>query len=161
MCNHEQYNLSFATALPCEEWEQNVRKTEYWIEQMQDIRKIEDFYHIKFKLPEKATEEEYHMIRILSASIDMESSRILPALPMEKVGFRRRFTLENDIFIDRGEYLPVLHLFGYAFKPVAQYIKHGNYYWNKKKAAWETKTEDQEGIPVRVEFQIYTGENDD
>ena len=161
MCNHEQYNLSFATALPCEEWEQNVRKTEYWIEQMQDIRKIEDFYHIKFKLPEKATEEEYQMIRILSASIDMESSRILPALPMEKVGFRRRFTLENDIFIDHGEYLPVLHLFGYAFKPVAQYIKHGNYYWNKKKAAWEAKTEDQEGIPVRVEFQIYTGENDD
>ena len=128
---------------------------------MQDIRKIEDFYHIKFKLPEKATEEEYHMIRILSASIDMESSRILPALPMEKVGFRRRFTLENDIFMDHGEYLPVLHLFGYAFKPVAQYIKHGNYYWNKKKAAWETKTEEQEGIPVRVEFQIYTGENDD
>lgn len=31
MCNHEQYNLSFATALPCEEWEQNVRKTEYWM----------------------------------------------------------------------------------------------------------------------------------
>lgn len=74
---------------------------------------------------------------------------------------RRRFTLENDIFIDCGECLPVLHLFGYAFKPVAQYIQHGNYHWNKKKAAWETKTEDQEGIPVRVEFQIYTGENDD
>ena len=36
-------------------------------------------------------------------------------------------------------------------------MKHGNYYWNKKKAAWETKTEDQEGIPVRVEFQIYDG----
>lgn len=154
MSGHEEYNLTFDTAPPTKDWNENIEKTKFWMEQMRAIVEIEDFYKIKFKLPVKASEEEYEAIEILRESISLESSRILPGFPMKRVGLKRQFYLEKDIYIDNANYLPPLRLFGYLFLPVAQYAMHGDYYWNKKKKEWVTKDNGKEGVPVRVEFEV-------
>ena len=154
MVNHEECNLSFQTALPTNRWKQTVEDTEFWMEQMRMIVKIEEFYGVQFNLPTKASEDDWLAISILNDSIAGKSVRLLPGVPMDNVRFRRRFYLEDDVYIDQGEYLPVLHLFGYAFASIAQYMIKGVYYWDRRKKSWVSKSEEKEGIPIRVEFRV-------
>lgn len=154
MNNYEQYNLSYDTALPSDEWNQNVEKTDFWIEQMKAIVKIEEYFDIRFKLPVKASEDDYLTIAILNDSVEHKSVRILPELPMKSMGLRKQFHLEDDIYIDDGSYLPSLHLFGYDFYPTAQYLLKGDYYWNRKKKSWVAKNRREEGVPIWVAFAL-------
>lgn len=153
MNNHEEYNLSFNTELPTKDWNENLELTDFWFDLMQRISKIEEYYDIKFKLPIKASTDEYLAINVLSDSIDRKSCRTLPALPMDKPGFRKHFTLEEEIYFNNGVELLTLNLFGYMFRPVAQFILPCELFWNKRKRGWETK-EEGGGIPVRVDFEM-------
>ena len=159
MVNHEQYNLSYDTNLHTKEWQENIERTQFWIAQMNNIALIEEYYGIRFKLTEKATEDECVAIDILSDSIKGQKSRCLPSLPMKSPGFRKHMHLDNDIYIDNADYLPSLWLFGYLFIPVSQYVIAGDYYWSKRKKGWLIKNNNIEGVPVRVEFEVCFNED--
>ena len=154
MMGHEAYNLSFEVTNNTAAWQENREKTAFWIEEMQWIAEIEQYYGVKLKLPLKASEEEHLAIDILHSSIHNECSRMLPVLPMRNPGLRRHLKLEDEIYMDHATELPVLHLFGYVFRPIAQFILPGDYTYSKQKRGWETKKENQTGVPVRIEFEV-------
>lgn len=154
MVGHEVYNLSFEVTNNEAAWQENLENTAFWIEEMRWIAEIEQYYGVKFKLPLKALEEEHFAIDILHSSIHNESCRILPVLPMHNPGLRRHLKLEEEIYMDHAAELQTLQLFGYVFRPIAQYILPGDYTYSKQKKGWETRSENQIGVPVRVEFEV-------
>ena len=56
-----------------------------------------------------------------------ESCRYLPGIPMKYPGIRRRFQLTQEVILNDGSNLPELDLFGFVFRPVAQYILPGTF----------------------------------
>lgn len=153
MIGHEEYNLSFNIPVSLESWKENIEKTHYWIDQMQRISKIEKYYGIKFVLPERADDEELFAVEVIGDSIENKSCRTLQPLLMKHPGFKKKFSLKNEIYIGNGVELPMLHMFGYSFRPVAEYILSGDYNWDKKEKGWKA-TNSVDGIPIRVEFEI-------
>ena len=117
-------------------------ETAVWKEQMERIVKIENYYGVKFYLPKKADESVYVTIAILSNAIE--------GLPT-----RRLFTLDEEVWYGDGSDLMSLNLFGYTFKPVAEYIMPGEFVWNRKEHGWESDKKNG-GVSVRVEFMVDT-----
>lgn len=152
MTGHEENNLSFETQLPTVEWKENVARTDYWIDQMQRISKIEQHFRVKFYLPVKASEDDYLAIAVLSDSVEEKSCRILPVIPIKNWGLRKSFKLEEKVYLGNADRLLRLMLFGYTFKPVRQYLLPGKYVWNRKKMGLEA--EGHIGVPVGVDFEI-------
>lgn len=151
MVGHEANNLSFDTALKTEEWNENVALTDYWIEQMERISKIEQFYKVKFYLPVKASDEDYLAINVLSDSIEGKSCRSLLPIAMKNPGLIRTYELEERVPIGNEDRLLSLSLFGFVFKPVRQYILPGRYVWRRGRG-WAEKVSGT--VPVGVDFEI-------
>ena len=159
MVGHEEFNLDYN--IPCSmEWKELKNSTEFWYELMHRIAKIESFYGIKFQLPIKARQNDYISIEIVSDSIDKKSCRHLPVIPMKNPGFRRSFVLDEEVVLNNASELPSLHLFGYTFKPVSQYLLPGEFKWNKKLKGWESDFIN-EGVAVGVDFELSTEEDKD
>lgn len=158
MVDHEEYNLKFDVLFNRSIWEEMLSDTEFWYGYMKRIAKIEAYFGIKFQLPQKATQENYITIDILSDSIDKKSCRHLPAIPMKNPGFRRSFVLEEEVELNNASELPSLHLFGYTFKPVSQYLLPGEFKWNKKLKGWESDFVN-EGVAIGVNFELSTEED--
>ena len=110
-----------------ESWRELCEETHFWLEQMERISLIENHFHIKFQLPEQASETDYLTIDILSDALNRKSVRRLPAVKMPHPGLRKKFTQETDIWYNDGADLPDLQLFGYYFHPTAQYIAAGEF----------------------------------
>ena len=146
-----QFSYRIPAKLP--DWENMIQETEFWYDCMLQIAEIEEAFGIKFALPEKAADIIYHMIQILSDSIKKKSCRYLPGIPMKHPGIRRKFQLTQEVILNDGSNLPELDLFGFIFRPVAQYILPGTFLWNKKNRTWESDSETG-GVPVRVEFVL-------
>lgn len=152
MVENEQYNLNFNTVLPTNEWGENVALTDYWIDQMQRISKIEQYFGIKFYLPTKASEDDYLTIDVLSDAIEGNSCRSLPAIPMKNPGFKKSFELKEKIYLGNANRLLRLKLFGYTFKPIGQYLLPGKYVWKRKIKGWEADGYDC--VPIGVDFEV-------
>ena len=129
-----------------------IAMTDYWIEQMEMIDVIEEYYNIKFYLPKKATEQDYKIIYVLYNAIKKVQTSTFPAIPEKRTPLRRKIQFNEDVFLSNGEIFPHINLFGYYFKPVAIYLIQCTLIWKKKIRAWEVK---EGGIPVRVEFTCY------
>lgn len=158
MVEHEEYNLEFDVLFNRPMWEKMLNDTEFWYDNMKKIAKIEAFFGIKFRLPQTAAKDDYIAIDILSDSIDKKSCRHLPAIPMRNPGFRRSFTLENKVILNNALELPSLHLFGYTFKPISQYLLPGEFKWNKKLKGWISDFTN-DGVAVGVDFELTTEED--
>ncbi|MCD8347743.1 MAG: metallophosphoesterase [Lachnospiraceae bacterium] len=124
-----------------------------WQETMKRIAKIEKYYGVKFSLPKMADSDIYAAINILSDSIDGLSVRRLPVVKMKSRGFLNKFRLKNEVWYGDGTGLMSLTLFGYTFKPSAEYILPGEFSWNRKEHGWESDKENG-GVSVRIEFEI-------
>ena len=152
MVGHETYNLNYKTQLDTDEWRENLKLTDYWIQQMQKISKIEDYYGIKFYLPIKGTDEDYLAIEVLSDSIDGKYCRTLPPMKMRGQLFRKKYYLKEKIDIECTDRLLRLTLFGYSFQPVRQYIIPGEYVWDKRQSGWMNR--EAGGVPICVDFEV-------
>ena len=130
-------------------------ETAVWKEQMERIVKIENYYGVKFYLPKKADESVYVTIEILSDAIEGLPARRLPVVNMKSRGLFKHFTLKEEVWYGDGSDLMSLNLFGYTFKPVAEYIMPGEFYWNRKEHGWESDKKNG-GVSVRVEFMVDT-----
>lgn len=129
--------------------------TAVWKEQMERIAKIENYYGVKFYLPKKADESVYVTIEILSDAIEGLPTRRLPVVNMKSRGLFKHFTLNEEVWYGDGSDLMSLNLFGYTFKPVAEYIMPGEFVWNRKEHGWESDKK-KGGVSVRVEFMVDT-----
>lgn len=129
--------------------EEQIALTDYWIEQMKMIDAIEKHYKIKFHLPKKASEKEYHAIDVLYQAINGMQTSTLQPLPMEKGIFRKTLPIKEEVQLNDGRSFPPLELFGYRFVPIGAYLMKCTLVWKKKLKAWEVSGG---GIPVRVEF---------
>lgn len=150
---NEAYNLHFSVHSNQKSWKELCQETDFWLEQMERIARIENHFHIKFQLPEQADETDYLTIELLSDALSGKSVRHLPAAKMPHPGLRKKFTQETDIWYNDGADLPDLQLFGYYFHPTAQYIAAGEFRWNKQKSAWESDFENG-GIAILVDFEL-------
>ena len=130
-------------------------ETAVWKEQMERIVKIENYYGVKFYLPKKADESVYVTIEILSDAIEGLPARRLPVVNMKSRGLFKHFTLDEEVWYGDGSDLMSLNLFGYTFKPVAEYIMPGEFVWNRKEHGWESDKKNG-GVSVRVEFMVDT-----
>lgn len=130
-------------------------ETAVWKEQMERIAKIENYYGVKFHLPKKADESVYVTIEILSDAIEGLPTRRLPVVNMKSRGLFKHFTLNEEVWYGDGSDLMSLNLFGYTFKPVAEYIMPGEFVWNRKEHGWESDKKNG-GVSVRVEFMVDT-----
>lgn len=130
-------------------------ETAVWKEQMERIAKIENYYGVKFYLPKKADESVYVTIAILSDAIEGLPARRLPVVNMKSRGLFKHFTLDEEVWYGDGSDLMSLNLFGYTFKPVAEYIMPGEFVWNRKEHGWESDKKNG-GVSVRVEFMVDT-----
>lgn len=130
-------------------------ETAVWKEQMERITKIENYYGVKFYLPKKADESVYVTIAILSNAIEGLPTRRLPVVNMKSRGLFKHFTLNEEVWYGDGSDLMSLNLFGYTFKPVAEYIMPGEFVWNRKEHGWESDKKNG-GVSVRVEFMVDT-----
>ena len=130
-------------------------ETAVWKEQMERITKIENYYGVKFYLPKKADESVYVTIAILSDAIERLPTRRLPVVNMKSRGLFKHFTLNEEVWYGDGSDLMSLDLFGYTFKPVAEYIMPGEFVWNRKEHGWESDKKNG-GVSVRVEFMVDT-----
>ena len=130
-------------------------ETAVWKEQMERIVKIENYYGVKFYLPKKADESVYVTIEILSDAIEGLPARRLPVVNMKSRGLFKHFTLKEEVWYGDGSDLMSLNLFGYTFKPVAEYIMPGEFVWNRKEHGWESDKKNG-GVSVRVEFMVDT-----
>lgn len=130
-------------------------ETAVWKEQMERITKIENYYGVKFYLPKKADESVYVTIAILSDAIEGLPTRRLPVVNMKSRGLFKHFTLNEEVWYGDGSDLMSLDLFGYTFKPVAEYIMPGEFVWNRKEHGWESDKKNG-GVSVRVEFMVDT-----
>lgn len=130
-------------------------ETAIWKEQMERIAKIENYYGVKFYLPKKADESVYVTIEILSDAIEGLPARRLPVVNMKSRGFFKHFRLNEEVWYGDGSDLMSLNLFGYTFKPVAEYIMPGEFVWNRKEHGWESDKKNG-GVSVRVEFMVDT-----
>lgn len=130
-------------------------ETAIWKEQMERIAKIENYYGVKFYLPKKADESVYVTIEILSDAIEGLPARRLPVVNMKSRGLFKHFTLNEEVWYGDGSDLMSLNLFGYTFKPVAEYIMPGEFVWNRKEHGWESDKKNG-GVSVRVEFMVDT-----
>lgn len=128
-------------------------ETAVWKEQMERIVKIENYYGVKFYLPKKADESVYVTIEILSDAIEGLPARRLPVVNMKSRGLFKHFTLKEEVWYGDGSDLMSLNLFGYTFKPVAEYIMPGEFVWNRKEHGWESDKKNG-GVSVRVEFMV-------
>lgn len=134
--------------------------TAVWKEQMERIAKIENYYGVKFYLPKKADESVYVTIEILSDAIEGLPTRRLPVVNMKSRGLFKHFTLNEEVWYGDGSDLMSLNLFGYTFKPVAEYIMPGEFVWNRKEHGWESDKK-KGGVSVRVEFMVDTDTSKD
>ena len=78
-----------------ESWRELCEETHFWLEQMERISLIENHFHIKFQLPEQASETDYLTIDILSDALNRKSVRRLPSkcrIPVCAKNLRRRPT---------------------------------------------------------------------
>lgn len=130
-------------------------ETAIWKEQMERITKIENYYGVKFYLPKKADESVYVTIEILSDAIEGLPIRRLPVVNMKSRGLFKHFRLNEEVWYGDGSDLMSLNLFGYTFKPVAEYIMPGEFVWNRKEHGWESDKKNG-GVSVRVEFMVDT-----
>lgn len=130
-------------------------ETAVWKEQMERITKIENYYGVKFYLPKKADESVCVTIAILSDAIEGLPTRRLPVVNMKSRGLFKHFTLNEEVWYGDGSDLMSLNLFGYTFKPVAEYIMPGEFVWNRKEHGWESDKKNG-GVSVRVEFMVDT-----
>ena len=130
-------------------------ETAVWKEQMERIVKIENYYGVKFYLPKKADESVYVTIEILSDAIEGLPARRLHVVNMKSRGLFKHFTLKEEVWYGDGSDLMSLNLFGYTFKPVAEYIMPGEFVWNRKEHGWESDKKNG-GVSVRVEFMVDT-----
>lgn len=130
-------------------------ETAVWKEQMERIAKIENYYGVKFYLPKKADESVYVTIEILSDAIEGLPIRRLPVVNMKSRGLFKHFRLNEEVWYGDGSDLMSLNLFGYTFKPVAEYIMPGEFVWNRKEHGWESDKKNG-GVSVRVEFMVDT-----
>lgn len=130
-------------------------ETAVWKEQMERIVKIENYYGVKFYLPKKADESVYVTIEILSNAIEGLPIRRLPVVNMKSRGLFKHFRLNEEVWYGDGSDLMSLNLFGYTFKPVAEYIMPGEFVWNRKEHGWESDKKNG-GVSVRVEFMVDT-----
>lgn len=130
-------------------------ETAIWKEQMERIAKIENYYGVKFYLPKKADESVYVTIEILSDAIEGLPARRLPVVNMKSRGLFKHFRLNEEVWYGDGSDLMSLNLFGYTFKPVAEYIMPGEFVWNRKEHGWESDKKNG-GVSVRVEFMVDT-----
>ena len=130
-------------------------ETAVWKEQMERITKIENYYGVKFYLPKKADESVCVTIAILSDAIEGLPTRRLPVVNMKSRGLFKHFTLKEEVWYGDGSDLMSLNLFGYTFKPVAEYIMPGEFVWNRKEHGWESDKKNG-GVSVRVEFMVDT-----
>lgn len=55
----------------------------------------------------------------------------------------------------KEDQVDLMDLFGYTFKPVAEYIMPGEFVWNRKEHGWESDKKNG-GVSVRVEFMVDT-----
>lgn len=106
-------------------------------------------------LPKKADESVYVTIEILSDAIEGLPARRLPVVNMKSRGLFKHFTLNEEVWYGDGSDLMSLNLFGYTFKPVAEYIMPGEFVWNRKEHGWESDKKNG-GVSVRVEFMVDT-----
>lgn len=79
----------------------------------------------------------------------------LPVVNMKSRGLFKHFTLDEEVWYGDGSDLMSLNLFGYTFKPVAEYIMPGEFVWNRKEHGWESDKKNG-GVSVRVEFMVDT-----
>ena len=63
--------------------------------------------------------------------------------------------MNEEVWYGDGSDLMSLNLFGYTFKPVAEYIMPGEFVWNRKEHGWESDKKNG-GVSVRVEFMVDT-----
>lgn len=152
MIDHEKYNLKIDIAANSL-WEKMRNDTEFWHGCMKKIAKIEAYHGVKFHLPEKATQDDYLVIDILSDSIDKKCCRKIPAIYMKNPGFHHSFSLEKVVILDNASGLPFLSLFGYTFKPISQYLLPGRFKWNRKTKSWESNVKEH-CVELGVDFEI-------
>ena len=74
---------------------------------------------------------------------------------MKSRGLFKHFRLNEEVWYGDGSDLMSLNLFGYTFKPVAEYIMPGEFVWNRKEHGWESDKKNG-GVSVRVEFMVDT-----
>lgn len=151
MVGNSKCNLSVSLdgMLEHDKWEKQIEITEHWIDQMKRIIEIEQYFDIKFTLPQKASEDDYNAIYILSDSINRRCCITLPAIPMEKPEDEENIVFEKEYHLGDATNLPQIILFGFIFKPVYQYVIPCTLRWKKKK--WETR---EGGFPTGVEFEL-------
>ncbi len=124
-----------------------------WIDQMQRLAKIEQYFQIKFSLPVKPTEEEFQAIYLLSDSVDHIACYILPPFPAKANELAEGNTIhfDEEIQLGKPERIAPLDLFDYHFVPVNGYLPKCQLIWNEEKSGWETQ---EGGVPLGVDFQV-------
>lgn len=132
-------------------WIENRESIQFWINRMEKIARIEEYYNVKFDLPTKATEQDYEAVDILSSSIDRECCCTISGIPLEKSILNRKIIFSEEIDLENASSLPDISLFQYTFVPNKHYLIPCELYWNKTRKLWETKSG---GIPTGVEFIV-------
>lgn len=149
----ENYNIQLKMNELGEEWNRNWELTKYWIAQMEKISEIETYYGIKFKLPIKATEDDYIAIEVLYNSIHRKTCRRIAGIPenaFEGIKLGDRICFDKEITKECPAYLENIQLFGYTFIPKDEYIIPCTLYLNDKK----TYESLEGGVPVGTDFVL-------
>lgn len=137
-----------------EDWKAHLELTKYWVSVMENIAEIEQYFHIQFNLPQKASEDDYTAIEIIYGSLHQNPFILLPGLPEEafdKEAEQQILVIEEEIPLGRPESLDNLTLFNHDFRPTNEFVIPCELSFNKEKRCYETV---DGGIPIRIEFEV-------
>ena len=135
---------------------EKIKLLDFWIEQMTKISEIENYFGVKFVLPQKASDEDYMAIDIINDSIHRECCSTLPPLKMEETDDKDPIIFDNEVDLGEPKNLSNLNLFGFTFIPVKRYIIPCKLIWREN--AWQTK---DGGVPTCIEFKLDKTQNID
>ena len=139
-------------------WAEQIIIIQYWNDLMKKIELIENYYDVKFLLPEKLSESEKNVINILINSIEKKASIILPGITMDffrEIEIEFPYCLDDEACDETGsddvDGIDDLVLLGHVFQPVKQYLVPCELVFNKTIDCVETL---EGGIPLRVEYTL-------
>ena len=153
-CQRNKTNLYLDLCVLNEEKRKEQLKTTYfWIEQMKKIANIEEYFNIKFKLPEKADYIEYVHIDILYDSINDKECLSLNGIYDENNENINQLEITELLFLAESYQSTVkpLELFDYYFYPINICIMPTTLYWNTINKTWENR---KGYIPAKCNFII-------
>lgn len=113
-------------------WHEAYERLGSYLDCMNRLLDIEDYYNIIFSLPPKLTHEEINSLLTISASINREKCITLPGLPRVEYDSEDFSVEEVEIPFDT----PItenISMFGFVFSPTKYYIPASTFSYDKKK----------------------------